>query len=208
MGAPADPNSDRILLGLLESVERDGANTQRRLAAELGVALGLVNVYLKRCVKKGLVKMKDAPARRYVYYLTPRGFTEKSRLTVEYLASSFSFFRQAREACADAFAAAQANGWRRVALAGMSDLAEVAALCAIERGIEIVAVVDQAAAGGKFMGRPIVGSFNAIAGDIDGIVVTDVKAPLQVFEAACRHFDAQRVLAPRLPGVRRAKAIA
>src|ERR1700676_2162496 len=90
----------RIVLGLLESVERNGQQTQRRLASELGIALGLVNAYLKRCVKKGLVKVSEAPARRYAYYLTPQGFAEKSRLTIEYLTSSFSFFRQARADCA------------------------------------------------------------------------------------------------------------
>jgi len=73
------------MLGLLESVERGGEQSQRRLASELGVALGLVNAYLKRCINKGLVKVSEAPARRYAYYLTPHGFTEKSRLTVEYL---------------------------------------------------------------------------------------------------------------------------
>ena len=82
--------NERIVLGLLSSVENDGDRSQRRIAAELGIALGLVNAYLKRCIKKGLVKVHDAPARRYAYYLTPQGFAEKSRLTVEYL-SSFVF---------------------------------------------------------------------------------------------------------------------
>ena len=72
----------RIVLGLLESVERDGAQSQRRIAADLGIALGLVNAYVKRCVRKGLLKVSEAPARRYVYYLTPQGFAEKSKLTV------------------------------------------------------------------------------------------------------------------------------
>src|SRR5829696_7987799 len=94
-----EAGDDRILLGLLESVERDGAQSQRRIAEELGIALGLVNAYLKRCVKKGLVKVSEAPARRYAYYLTPQGFAEKSRLTVDYLSSSFSFFRRARSDC-------------------------------------------------------------------------------------------------------------
>src|ERR1043165_6487926 len=104
----------RIMLNLLESVERDGGQTQRRLASELGVALGLVNAYLKRCVKKGLLKVGEAPARRYAYYLTPQGFAEKSRLTVEYLSASFSFFRRAREDCALVLAAARAQGWSRL----------------------------------------------------------------------------------------------
>jgi DNA-binding MarR family transcriptional regulator len=63
----------RIMLGLLESVERDETQSQRQLATELGIALGLLNAYLKRCVRKGLVKMRRAPARRYAYYLTHAG---------------------------------------------------------------------------------------------------------------------------------------
>ncbi len=138
-----DEDSQRILLGLLQSVERDGGQSQRRLAAELGIALGLVNAYLKRCVKKGLVKVSEAPARRYAYYLTPHGFAEKSRLTVEYLGISFSFFRQARADCAEIFAALRSRGFQRVVVAGVSDLAEIARICAIESGVEIVAIVDR-----------------------------------------------------------------
>src|SRR5881394_1935399 len=102
------PGDDRILLDLLESLERNGGQGQRRIASELGIALGLVNAYLKRCVKKGLVKISDAPARRYAYYLTPHGFAEKSRLTVQYLSDSFSFFRKAKSDCARVFDEAKA----------------------------------------------------------------------------------------------------
>src|ERR1700687_3298138 len=121
----AEAEKTRIMLGLLESVERGGEQSQRRLAAELGIALGLVNAYLKRCIKKGLVKVSVAPARRYAYYLTPHGFAEKSRLTVEYLGFSFSFFRQARAECAEIFAVARSCGFQRVVVAGVSDLAEI-----------------------------------------------------------------------------------
>src|ERR1700691_1036610 len=102
-----EPDNAKIVLGLLESVERDGAQSQRKLASDLGIALGLVNAYLKRCVKKGLVKIGQTPPRRYAYYLTPHGFAEKSRLTVEYLGYSFSFFRQARAECAEIFSVAR-----------------------------------------------------------------------------------------------------
>lgn len=113
-----DETNDRIILDLLNSVETDGARSQRHIAAELGIALGLVNAYLKRCVKKGLVKVSDAPARRYAYYLTPQGFAEKSRLTVDYLSASFGFFRQAKADCTRVFEAAQERGFRRLVLAG------------------------------------------------------------------------------------------
>src|SRR5271169_4198006 len=113
--------NERIVLGLLSSVEHDGDRSQRRIAAELGIALGLVNAYLKRCIKKGLVKVHDAPARRYAYYLTPQGFAEKSRLTVEYLSYSFSFFRKAKGDCTRVFDEAAARGFKRLVLAGKSD---------------------------------------------------------------------------------------
>src|SRR4051812_34363576 len=110
---------ERIVLNLLNSVD-DGARSQRRIAEELGIALGLVNAYLKRCVKKGLVKVSEAPARRYAYYLTPQGFAEKSRLTVDYLSSSFSFFRRARADCSRVLAEVVASGSSGVVLAGIS----------------------------------------------------------------------------------------
>src|ERR1700687_1515898 len=106
-----DANGARVLLGLLESVERDGAQSQRRLATELGIALGLVNAYIRRCINKGLLKVRHAPAGRYAYYLTPHGFAEKSRLTLEFLSSSFSFFRQARADCAQIFETGHARGF-------------------------------------------------------------------------------------------------
>src|SRR6516162_6164706 len=101
----------RIMLGLLDAVEQERVQSQRHLASELGIALGLVNAYLKRCIKKGLVKVRQAPARRYAYYLTPQGFAEKSRLTVEYLSYSFSFFRRAKADCMAALESARGRGY-------------------------------------------------------------------------------------------------
>jgi len=197
-----DAEKARIILGLLESVERDGAKSQRSLANELGIALGLVNAYLKRCAKKGLIKMKEAPARRYAYYLTPRGFAEKSRLTVEYLSSSFSFFRRARADCSTAFAHAKARGWHRIALAGVSDLAEIAKICALESGIEIVAVVDPSSSLPHIVSVPVVPSFDALASDVDGVLVTDLKTATETFAAATARYGRDRVLVPALLGVR------
>src|ERR1700676_2593261 len=155
----ADQDNERVVLDLLTSVEHDGGRSQRRIAAELGIALGLVNAYLKRCVKKGLVKVHDAPARRYAYYLTPHGFAEKSRLTIQYLSDSFSFFRLAKGDCARAFGMAKASGFSRVVLAGKSDLAEIAILCAVEADLTIVAIVDPRSEERRFVGVDVVKSY-------------------------------------------------
>ena len=118
-------NQDEILLGVLTVVERDANTSQRGISRELDVALGLANAYLKRCVRKGLIKIKQVPRRRYAYYLTPRGFAEKSRLAGEYFSASFTFFRRARAQMSELMADCDRLNWRKIAFVGISDLAEV-----------------------------------------------------------------------------------
>lgn len=191
----------RILLSLLESVERDGTRSQRSLAAEFGIALGLVNAYLKRCVKKGLIKVTDAPARRYTYYLTPQGFAEKSRLTVEYLSYSFSFFRRARGDCTAVFDEARRRGWTRLVLAGVSDLAEIATICALENKMTIVAVVDADTDQTNFVGLPVFRCLAEVAESYDGAVITALQTAASTFETALNALGPERVLAPLLLGL-------
>jgi DNA-binding MarR family transcriptional regulator len=191
----------RVMLGLLESVERDGTRSQRSLAAECGIALGLVNAYLKRCIKKGLIKVTDAPARRYTYYLTPQGFAEKSRLAVEYLTYSLSFFRRARSDCTAVFDEAKRRGWSRMVLAGISDLAEISTICALESGIAIVGIVDANGGLERFVGIPVFASLAAMPEPFDGLLVTDIKNSAEIYLAAVKQLGANRVVAPALLGL-------
>jgi len=191
----------RIMLGLLESLERDGTRSQRSLAAECGIALGLVNAYLKRCIKKGLIKVTDAPARRYTYYLTPQGIAEKSRLTVEYLSYSLSFFRHARADCTAVFEHAKRRGWRRMALLGISDLAEISTICALESGITIVGVIESGSLLERFVGIPVFASIAAMPEPVDGLMVTDIRNSAEIYLAAIEQIGADRVAAPALLGL-------
>ena len=95
--APWAPRPTKCCWASLDAIDRDSNTSQRTISRELNVALGLANGYLKRCVRKGWIKIKQAPRRRYAYYLTPQGFAEKARLTGQYLTASFTFFRRARE---------------------------------------------------------------------------------------------------------------
>jgi hypothetical protein len=196
-----EKDSDRLVLGLLTSLDADGARSQRRIAAELGIALGLVNAYLKRAIKKGFVKVGQAPARRYAYYLTPQGFSEKSRLTVQFLSSSFSLFRKAKEEYGKIFDRAQALGFRRIVLAGKSDLCEIAILSAVDGPISIVAIVDPDASAGRFIGVNIVPSYALVEEPFDAIVLTHLTAARKMYDHAVLNFGPERVLAPDLLGL-------
>ena len=154
MNATPDPE-DSVTLDILDTVERNEQMSQRHLSRQLGVALGLANSYLKRCIRKGWVKVQQAPANRYLYYLTPTGFAEKSRLTAQYLSYSLSFYREAGTSCAQLLDQCERNHWQRLLLCGVSDLAEIATLRAMERDITIVGFYDPADEREKFLGRRV-----------------------------------------------------
>src|SRR5262245_24656529 len=170
----ADGQQTEITLGVLDAVEQNAQVTQRSVASELGIALGLANAYLKRCMRKGWIKVKQIPPNRYLYYLTPKGFAEKSRLTAEYLGSSFTFFRRARAQLEDAMGACAAQGWKRVALYGKGELTEIGALCNAEFHLDLVVVAP--GAGARVAGVPAVGALGE-AGALDAVIVTDLAKP-------------------------------
>src|SRR6185437_12040434 len=91
-----DGEQARIILDILESVDRDGERSQRSRALEIGIALGLTNAYLKFCIRKGYLKARKISARSYKYMLTPKGFAEKSRLALSRLSDSLHFVRATR----------------------------------------------------------------------------------------------------------------
>jgi predicted transcriptional regulator len=203
-GAASTNPSDEteITLGLLSAVEENSAVTQRSVAQELGIALGLANAYLKRCVKKGLIKVKQIPPNRYAYYLTPKGFSEKTRLTGEYLSSSFTFFRRARGQCEAIFKDCGERGWHRIALVGPGDLAEIATLCAREYSVELVGILGKTSGGSEFAGLPVAASLKAL-GQFDAVLVTEMQTPQAAVDALDVKVAADRILVPPLLRVMR-----
>lgn len=191
---PAD-GADKTL-GVLNLIEA-GTVTQRGLAGNLGIALGLANALVKRCVKKGLVKIRNAPARRYAYYLTPKGFQEKSRLTAEYLSASLAFFRRARDEYAEALVYCKNRGWTNVALYGVSELTEIATIAARAARVDVVAVIDVATNQSVFADLPVVRDMNLDDGrTIDAVVLADTVEPQRAFDELAARFPQERILTP------------
>ncbi|WP_324614960.1 winged helix-turn-helix transcriptional regulator [Hyphomicrobium album] len=187
-----------IVRGLLDALAEDRAKSQRGLASELNVALGLVNAYLKRCVTKGLVKVSAVPARRYAYYLTAKGFSEKARLTTVYLSNSFAFFREARADFEAIFSTLAAKQSTRVTLVGRSELAEIAVICALDKNIQVVAIVDKEHAGGAVAGVPVFADFARCPQHIDAAVITGLLDPDALYLQACNRFGKDQVFIPKM----------
>ena len=76
-------------LNILRQIKYSSKLTQRELATKLGFSLGKLNYCLKELKKKGLIKIsnfeKNQNKLRYLYILTPKGMTQKTRLTIRFM---------------------------------------------------------------------------------------------------------------------------
>ncbi|MFO0697629.1 MAG: winged helix-turn-helix transcriptional regulator [Nitrospira sp.] len=127
---------------LLTEVERDSGVTQRSLAAKLGVALGLTNLYLKRLVRNGYITATTTPSHRVRYVLTPQGLAEKSRLTSLHVAYALSHYRDMRARLRESLSHMAENGMKRVVIYGTGEFAEMAYVSLREMRMTLVGFVD------------------------------------------------------------------
>ena len=71
---------------VLRKIQKAPNSSQRKMADELGFSLGKFNYCLKELRKKGLIKInnfkKNPNKLNYIYILTPKGISEKTKLTL------------------------------------------------------------------------------------------------------------------------------
>jgi len=76
-------------LNLLRKIKKKPESSQRELAEELGFSLGKLNYCLKALKSKGLIKIdnfrKNPNKINYIYVLTPKGISKKSKLTIDFM---------------------------------------------------------------------------------------------------------------------------
>ena len=82
-------NNNQDNFKILKTINKKPNITQRELSSELGLSLGKINFCLQSLKVKGLIKMKNFNQSKkklnYIYLLTPKGITEKTRLTISFM---------------------------------------------------------------------------------------------------------------------------
>lgn len=139
-------------LDFLSSLEEGREITQDFISKKISVSIGFVNALIKKFLKKGIIKVQQAPYKRFVYYLTPDGFTEKSKLVLEYLNDSLSLFRSIRKELNSIFSNDKNISY---ILYGISEISEIAILSANEIGVKIKGVIDSNIKKKKYFGIPV-----------------------------------------------------
>lgn len=153
----ASANHERHERQILDLLGEERSVTQRSLAADLGIALGLTNLLMRRLVLKGWVRVKHVSPRRIRYLLTPAGVAAKAQLTRQYFLSRVGFYRDCRRHVRDRLLALsqelQARGTSAptaVVFFGAGDVAEVAYVCLQETRLQLLGVIDENRSGKFF----------------------------------------------------------
>ena len=191
-----DLKNNDMTLGVLSAIEADSRVTQRSLSNELGIALGLTNSYFKKCINKGLVKIKQVPANRYAYYLTPRGFSEKSRLTAEYLKASFDFYGRAKNDLKQIMAVCIEKKMFNIVLSDQSELAEIAIIISFSTYINLVGIIGKNS-NKNINGIPIKANIKLFK-KFDKVIITNVYDAQSRYDELSKTVSINKIIVPDL----------
>ena len=167
---------------ILSELSSNDSMTQREMSKSLGIALGLVNSYIKNLIAKGYVTVKSIPRKRYLYFLTPEGFTEKTRLTYHLHQDYTRIYREARSNLKSLFHDLRSSGVKKVVFAGADEVAELAYITLQETDLELSGVADADASGKNFFGRDIKPIIAIKDMSYDCIVVTSYLKSEEIYQ--------------------------
>lgn len=123
-----DRADDEVTLQIFDIIERNPRTSQRKITIQTGLAAGLVHSFMRRVISKGWIRAKQVNAKRWLYFITPAGFVEKSWLTMNYLSRTLQSYSKAQDSINNMLKICVENKWRRLVVAGENELAEIAAL--------------------------------------------------------------------------------
>ena len=147
---PIVPLHDHHTRRILSQIEVGKRVSQRSLAKELGIALGLTNSLIRKLVKKGWVKAISVKPNRVRYLITRAGIAGKARITRSYLNNTVRLYTETRDRIRERLTTLSnecpggpaLNGGKRIVFYGAGDVAEIGYICLQGTDLHLVGVVD------------------------------------------------------------------
>ena len=171
---PADVPTYRELR-LLSEVAENPEVTQRELSGRIGIALGLTNVLLRHLVQKGYIRATKAGWKRWLYNLTPEGFSHKIHLTVAYIHRVLDHYQRVRQALRQQLIPLALHEESRIAIYGTGEFAELVYLALKEYAIEEIEVYGTVDGDDpRFLGMPVRNLATLDPGGYDRIVIASL----------------------------------
>ena len=151
------------VLSVIDAIASNHKASQRELSRATGLNVAKVNFLLRKLAEKGFVKLRNYSRNPnklgYLYILTPRGLTEKSRLTMRFAARTWRDYSNTIDRLRKSLVQLVETGETRVVLLGSSEVVDMV----FEAGrdideLNIVGIVDPGRNGETRRGVPIIAS--------------------------------------------------
>ena len=194
------PSESMRDLQFLEELERNPTTSQRELSRKFNIALGVTNACIKRMVRRGLIKLRGIPPRRIAYYLTPKGFAEKTKLTLSFFSYNIHHYAEIKKQISQKLLEMQKRGVKRVAFYGVSDEMEVAYVALQGVNLDLVGIVDddEKKQGMKLFGYQVQRPELIPSMRPDGVLITSLTGNERTLEGLKEQIDIKKVRVERL----------
>jgi len=136
------PPHDIRELNLLQELERNPVISQRELSHKFGIALGVTNACLKRMARRGWIRMMNQDHRKIGYFLTPKGFAEKAKLTLHLISWTVQNYSTLRDIIGARLLEMQNKGAERILFYGVSDEMEIALISLQGTNLRLIGIVE------------------------------------------------------------------
>lgn len=170
------PSEEMRDLQFLEEIEQNPKISQRELSHKFGIALGVTNACIKRMARKGLIRLRGFPPRRIAYYLTPKGFSEKTKLALHFFSYNIHHYAEMKKQIEKKLLDMQNKGVKRVTFYGISDEMELAYITLQGLDMKLIGIVDSEKNWGKkIFNYKVIGLKEAKDLNPDAILITSLK---------------------------------
>jgi len=189
------PPQEMRELELLQELEKNPIISQRELSHKFGIALGVTNACLKRMGRRGWIRITGFNHHKIGYYLTPKGFAEKAKLTLHLVSWTVQHYSALKEIIGKKFLEMQDKGIERIAFYGVSDEMEVAYITLQGVHLKLVGIVED---GGRMNQKEVFGLEVKEVSQIgvlkpDAVFITSFVGQEERTETLKKFIDAEKI---------------
>lgn len=136
------PTKDSRILSVLFSILDEPHTSQHKIAAETNLSSSMVNNYIKRLKREGLIRVLGNTNRNQQYHVTESGRVMLRKSLLDYSAEIVRLYGHAKIEIAKILTSFYGEGIRTVVLFGVAETAEIVYAAAKRTALVIIGVVD------------------------------------------------------------------
>ena len=129
-------------LNFLQELEKNPIVSQRELSNKFGIALGVTNACLKTMARKGWIRITGLNHHKIGYYLTPKGFAEKAKLTLHLISWTVQHYSALKDIIGERLLEMENSGVKNIVFYGISDEIEIAYITLQGVNLKLVGIVE------------------------------------------------------------------